>query len=104
MASTSSFVSHSPDSDSWWNVIKNSLKDAEKDFGVKVDFRNPPNGDLADMARIIEQATAQKPAGIISTIADYSVLEGPLKAAIAKGIPVITVTRAPPRNRRSSAR
>ena len=27
------FVSHSPDSDSWWIVIKNSLKDAEKDFG-----------------------------------------------------------------------
>jgi simple sugar transport system substrate-binding protein len=85
------FVSHSPDSDSWWNVIKNALKDAAKDFHVKVEFRNPPNGDLADMARIIEQATAQKPAGIISTIADYSVLEGPLKAAIAKGIPVITV-------------
>jgi simple sugar transport system substrate-binding protein len=85
------FVEHSPDSDSWWNVIKNSLKDAEKDFGVTVEFRNPPNGDLADMARIIEQATATKPDGIISTIADYSVLEGPLKAAIAKGIPVITV-------------
>jgi simple sugar transport system substrate-binding protein len=85
------FVEHSPDSDSWWNVIKNSLKDAEKDFHVTVEFRNPPNGDLADMARIIEQATATKPAGIISTIADYSVLEGPLKAAIAKGIPVLTV-------------
>jgi simple sugar transport system substrate-binding protein len=85
------FVSHAPDSDSWWNVIKNALKDAEKDFGVKVDYRNPSTGDLADMARIIEQATAQKPAGIITTIADYSVLEGPLKAAMSKGIPVITV-------------
>ena len=85
------FISHAPDSDSWWNVIKNALKDAAKDFGVTVDYRNPSTGDLADMARIIEQATAQKPAGIISTIADYSVLEGPLKAAMAKGIPVITV-------------
>jgi simple sugar transport system substrate-binding protein len=85
------FVSHAPDSDSWWNVIKNSLKDAEKDFGIKVEYRNPSTGDLADMARIIEQATASKPAGIIATIADYSVLEKPLKAAIAKGIPVITV-------------
>lgn len=85
------FVSHAPDSDSWWNVIKNALKDAEKDFGVKVDYRNPPNGDLADMARIIEQATAQKPAGIIATIADIGVLKGPLQAAMAKGIPVITV-------------
>jgi simple sugar transport system substrate-binding protein len=85
------FISHAPDSDSWWNVIKNSLKQAEKDFKVKVEYRNPPTGDLADMARIIQQTTATKPAGIISTIADYNTLEGPLKDAIAKGIPVITV-------------
>src|SRR6202000_2244804 len=85
------FVSHAPDSDSWWNVIKNALKDASKDFGVKVEYRNPSTGDLADMARIIQQATAQKPAGIIATIADIGVLKGPLQDAIAKGIPVITV-------------
>ena len=85
------FISHAPDSDSWWNVIKNALKDAEKDFGVKVEYRNPSTGDLADMARIIEQTTATKPAGIIVTIADYNVLEKPVKDAIAKGIPVITV-------------
>jgi simple sugar transport system substrate-binding protein len=85
------FVSHAPDSDSWWNTIKNALKNAEHDLGVKVEYRNPSTGDIADMARIIEQATASNPTGIISTIADYDVLEGPLKAAIAKGIPVITV-------------
>jgi simple sugar transport system substrate-binding protein len=85
------FVSHSPDSDSWWNTIKNALKNAEKDLGVTVEYRNPPTGDLADMARIIEQATASNPTGIVSTIADYDVLESVLKGAIAKGIPVLTV-------------
>ena len=85
------FVSHAPDSDSWWNTIKNALKNAEKDLGVTVEYRNPSTGDIAEMARIIEQATASNPTGIISTIADYGVLEGPLKAAIAKGIPVMTV-------------
>jgi simple sugar transport system substrate-binding protein len=85
------FVSHAPDSDSWWNTIKNALKNAEHDLGVKVEYRNPSTGDIADMARIIEQATASNPAGIISTIADYNVLEASLKGAVAKGIPVITV-------------
>ncbi len=85
------FVSHAPDSDSWWNTIKNALKNAEKDLGVTVEYRNPSTGDIADMARIIEQATASNPTGIISTIADYGVLEGALKGAIAKGIPVMTV-------------
>ena len=69
------FVSHAPDSDSWWNTIKNALKNAEHDLGVKVEYRNPSSGDLADMARIVEQATASNPTGIIITIADYNVLE-----------------------------
>jgi len=85
------FVSHAPDSDSWWNTIKNALKNAEHDMGVKVEYRNPSTGDVADMARIIEQATASNPTGIITTIADYNVLESAIKGAIAKGIPVITV-------------
>lgn len=85
------FVSHAPDSDSWWNTIKNALKNAEHDLGVKVEYRNPSTGDIADMARIIEQATASNPTGIITTIADYNVLESAIKGAVAKGIPVITV-------------
>src|SRR5580692_13205345 len=85
------FVSHAPDSDSWWNTIKNALKNAEHDLGVKVEYRNPSTGDIADMARIIEQATASNPTGLITTIADYNVLESAIKGAIAKGIPVITV-------------
>ena len=85
------FVSHAPDSDSWWNVIKNALKNAGDDMNVSVEYRNPPTGDLADMARILEQASASNPNGIMVTIADVDVLRGPITAAIAKGIPVITV-------------
>jgi len=85
------FIYHSPDSDSWWNVIKNAIKIAEKDVNVSVDVRNPPTGDLADMARIVEQAVASKPDGMIVTIADYDVLSGPIRNAVETGIPVITV-------------
>lgn len=84
-------VSHAPDSDSWWNTIKNAITLAGKQMDVTVEYRNPPTGDLADMGRIIEQAAASNPSGIISTIADYDVLSGPLSNAVAKGIPVITI-------------
>src|SRR5690606_8793912 len=84
-------VSHAPDSDSWWNVIKNAITLAGEQMGVTVEYRNPPTGDLADMARIIEQAAASNPDGIISTIADYDVLSGPLSDAVSRGIPVITI-------------
>jgi len=85
------FVSHAPDSDSWWNVIKNALKVAAKQMDATVDYRNPQTGDLADMARIIEQSTSQNPDGLMSTIADFNDLQGPLATAVKKGIPLITV-------------
>lgn len=84
-------ISHAPDSDSWWNTIKNAIAVAAGQLDVTVDYRNPPTGDLADMARIVEQATAAAPDGIIITIADYDVLSGPIAAAVDQGIPVITI-------------
>lgn len=84
-------ISHAPDSDSWWNTIKNAIALAGEQMGVTVEYRNPPTGDLADMARIVEQAAASGPDGIISTIADFDVLSGPLSDAVARGIPVITI-------------
>ena len=84
-------ISHAPDSDSWWNTIKNAVKQAGEDYGVQVDYRNPPNGDLADMARLIEQAAAQNYDGVITTIADFNVLQGALKKVTDKKIPLITI-------------
>lgn len=85
------WISHGPDSDSWFNVIKNAIKVTNEQMGVETEYRNPPTGDLADMARIVQQASAAGVDGIIVTIADYNVLEGPIKDAVAKGIPVVTV-------------
>ena len=84
-------ISHAPDSDSWWNTIKNAIKVAGDQMAVTVDYRNPPPGDLADMARIVEQAAATNPDGIIVTIADFNVLKGPIMDAVDRGIPVITI-------------
>ena len=89
-------ISHAPDSDSWWNTIKNSIKQAGEDYGVTVDYRNPPSGDLADMARLIEQAAAAGYDGVIVTIADYNVLQGAIGKVTAKKIPLITINSGTP--------
>ncbi len=89
-------ISHAPDSDSWWNTIKNAIKIAGEQMDVTVEYRNPPTGDLADMARIVEQAAASGPDGIIVTIADFDVLKGPITAAVDQGIPVITINSGTP--------
>src|SRR6202034_4878102 len=53
-------ISHAADSDVWWNTIKNAIKQAGDDYGVQVDYRNPSDGDLADMARLLQEAAARK--------------------------------------------
>jgi len=89
-------ISHAPDSDSWWNTIKNAIKVAGDQMEVTVEYRNPPTGDLADMARIVQQAAASNPDGIIVTIADFDVLSGPVMDAVDRGIPVITINSGTP--------
>ena len=89
-------VSHAPDSDSWWNTIKNGLALAGQQVGANVEYRNPPTGDIADMARIIEQSAVSNPDGIITTLADPDVLNGPIQNAVAKGIPVIIINSGTP--------
>jgi simple sugar transport system substrate-binding protein len=80
-------ISHAPDSDSWWNTIKQ----ADEDFNVETDYRNPPNGDIADMARLIEQAAARNYDGVIVTIADYDVLKSSIAKVTEKHIPLVTI-------------
>lgn len=62
---------------------------------VRVAYRNPLNGDLADMVRIVQQAAASNTDGVIGTIADYDVLCGPVTDAVGKGIPVIAINSSP---------
>lgn len=86
------FISHAPDSDKWWNIIKNGLKHASEDFGVEVDYKNPATGDLKDMAKLIDESAAQNYQGMIVTLADYEVLKEPLQRVVKQNkMPVITV-------------
>ena len=86
------FVSHAPDSDKWWNIIRNALKDASEDFNVEVDYKNPTTGDLNEMVRIVNESSKQNYQGMIVTIADYELLKGPLQSAVDdRKIPLITV-------------
>ena len=93
-------VSHAPDSDTWWNTIKNGIALAGEHVGANVEYRNPPTGDIADMARIIEQAAASMPDGIITTLADFDVLQEPIRAAVDQGIDVIIMNTGTPEQAR----
>jgi simple sugar transport system substrate-binding protein len=89
-------ISHAADSDVWWNTVKNAIRQAGDDYGVEVDYRNPPDGDLAGMARLLELAAARNYDGVAFDIADYDVLSRPAARITAKGIPIITINSGTP--------
>ncbi|WP_415764918.1 sugar ABC transporter substrate-binding protein [Paraburkholderia sp. J10-1] len=88
-------VSHGSDSNVWWNTVKNGMRDASEDFGVPVDYRNPPTGDTGDMVRILEQASARNYAGVITTVPNQEMIQKGLAGVKAKHIPVITINGGP---------
>jgi len=52
------------------------------------------------MARIIDQVAASEPDGIITTLADYDVLKGSIRAAVDSGIDVIIMNSGTPEQAR----
>ena len=84
------FITHAPDSDVWWNTVKNGITQADQDFNVRTDYRNPPNGDIADMVQLVNQAAARNYDGVVLTIADYDLLKGAVSKLKDKSIPFIT--------------
>lgn len=85
------FIGHSPTAEKWWDPVKNSLIEAAEDFDIDVDFLNPEDGNIDEMARIISSLDPARYSGVISTIADFEKLRGPLLGITKnKHLPLIT--------------
>jgi len=84
-------VSHGQASDPFWSVAANGVKQAAKDMGVQVEYQAPGTFDMVEMSQIIDAAVASKPDGLVVTIPDADALGPSIKAAVAAGIPVISM-------------
>ncbi len=85
------FVTHGQANDVYWTVVKNGMKAAAAQLGVKVEYQAPETFDVVRMARMIEAATASAPDGLVISIPDADALKGPVEAAKAAGIPVVVI-------------
>ncbi|MEO8668527.1 MAG: sugar ABC transporter substrate-binding protein, partial [Bauldia sp.] len=85
------FVTHGQGGDPYWSVVKNGMDDAAKTLGVKAEYLAPETFDMAKMAQMITAAAASKPDGLVVSIPDAAALSGPVKDAIAAGIPVMVI-------------
>ncbi|MGB7340582.1 MAG: sugar ABC transporter substrate-binding protein [Phototrophicaceae bacterium] len=85
-------VTHGQASDPFWSVVSNGVADADAEFDcVVTEYNAPETFDMVAMSQLIDQAVASAPDGLIVSNPDPSSLEESISAAIAAGIPVISI-------------
>ena len=85
------FVTHGQSSDSYSSVVKNGMDDAARGLGVTAEYLAPETFDMAKMAQMIDAAAASMPDGLVVSIPDEAALSGPIRDAVASGVPVIVI-------------
>jgi simple sugar transport system substrate-binding protein len=84
-------VTHGQAADSFWSVVQNGVNQAAEDMGVQVEYNAPDTYDMVEMAQLIDAAVASQPDGLVVSIPDADALGDSIKAAVAAGIPVISM-------------
>ena len=84
-------VSHGQSSDPFWSVAANGVSAAAADMGVTVEYQAPGTFDMVEMSQIIDAAVDSGPDGLVVTVPDADALGPSIEAAVAAGIPVISM-------------
>jgi simple sugar transport system substrate-binding protein len=84
-------VSHGQAADPFWSVVQNGAAAAGEDMGVTVEYQAPQTFDMVAMSQLIDAAVASNPDGLIVSIPDANALGPSIEAAVAAGIPVISM-------------
>src|ERR1700683_3618164 len=84
----------------YWQSAWAGFSKAAEQYGVTVDMRGPDGFDPQDEVAEFRQVVAMKPAGILVSVANESLMQPEIDAAIAAGIPVITIDSDAPSSQR----
>jgi simple sugar transport system substrate-binding protein len=82
-------VTHGSAGDAFWDVVQNGAKAAGEDLGISVDYQS--DGDAQRQAQLIDAAVNQEVDGIVVSMANPDALQDSVEAAVAAGIPVVTI-------------
>ena len=84
-------VTHGEGNDPFWPVVQKGGEDAAAAIGADFEYIYNPSADMADMASSIQAAAATQPDGLVVSLPDPDALGAAIKAAVAAGVPVITM-------------
>lgn len=84
-------VTHGSSADPFWSVVINGVSDAARDMGVRADYQSPNSFDMVAMSQLLDAAVASRPDGLVVSIPDVDALGPSIRAAVAAGIPVVSI-------------
>ena len=84
-------VTHGEGNDPFWPVVQKGGEDAARAIGADFEYIYNPSADMADMASSIQAAAATSPDGMVISLPDPDSLGPAIKAAVAAGVPVVTM-------------
>lgn len=84
----------------YWQTAEAGLENSARQIKVAVDFTGPDDYDPAAEAAAVRDAVRKKVTGIMVSVADAKLITPEIDAAIAAGIPVITIDADAPGSKR----
>jgi ribose transport system substrate-binding protein len=84
----------------YWKSAADGLAAAGAEYGVTVDTRGPAGLNAQAEVDEFKAMVARKPAGILVSVANSKLMAPEIDAAIAAGIPVITIDSDSPESKR----
>src|SRR5690606_11181598 len=84
---TIAMVTHGTAGDAFWDVVKSGAEQAASDLGVSLTYQG--DGDALKQSELINAAVAQKPDGLVVSLANPDGVRSAIEAAVAAGIPSI---------------
>ncbi|WP_342666432.1 substrate-binding domain-containing protein [Mycetocola saprophilus] len=82
-------ITHSGAGDTFWDIVRSGAEAAAKKDHAELLYSSDPDG--ARQAQLVDQAVDQKVDGIIVTLAKPDAVASAVKAAVAAGIPVVSI-------------
>ena len=84
-------VTHGQTSDPFWSVVANGAGDAASELGVRLEYQAPTSFDMVRMGQLLDAAVASRPSALAISIPDPDALAPSIEAAVAAGIPVLSL-------------
>jgi ribose transport system substrate-binding protein len=85
---------------SYWQTAHTGLDRAAAAYGVKGDLRGPDSFDPQGEVQEFRNAVASRPAGILVSVADATLMQPEIDRALASGVPVVTIDSDAPNSQR----